>query len=102
VRNSARVVSLPSCSTVGSNFSRTGDGFAIFGLISEEEECVFFFIADIYSPLCVVLLQMICLVIDIESPAFDRVPTEIALLNTNIPIISLFALEIVIGIDYLI
>ena len=68
VRNSARVVSLPSCSIVGSYFSRTGDGFAIFGLISEEEECVFLFILDIYSPLCVVLLQMICLVIDIESP----------------------------------
>jgi hypothetical protein len=44
VRNSARSVSLPSCSSVGSI------------LVSEEEECVFLFIFYGHHPVCVVLL----------------------------------------------
>ena len=43
VRNAARVVSLPSCSTVGSI------------LVSEEEECVFLFIVYPHLPARVVL-----------------------------------------------
>ena len=56
VRKNARSVSLPSCSTVGSKFVRAGDGFAIVGLVSEEEECVFLFILYGHHPVCVVLL----------------------------------------------
>ena len=74
MRNAASCVSLPSCSTVGSI------------LVSEEEECVFFFIVYPHLPARVVLLQVISLIIEPEAPLINRVFGEVFGLYTIIPI----------------
>ena len=102
VRNSARVVSLPSCSTVGSKIL-SRDAFGMFGpLVSEEEECVSLFIFDCHHPACVVLLQVISLVPEVKSPVVNEVIAEVIGLYTVVPIFCIVAPIFIIGINYLI
>jgi hypothetical protein len=90
VRNSARVVSLPSCSTVGSI------------LVSEEEECVSFFIFYSHHPTSIVLLQVISLVPEVKAPIVYEVIAEVNCLYTVIPIFHIVAPVFIIGVNHLI